>query len=289
MSEGTGADGTGRGRGPADAAGQAPLDEWHGRPVEAWRTDWGLPALRIYEAVGSTNDVARRLADEGAAEGTTVLADAQLRGRGRRGRVWRSDPGQSLILSMVIRPTSMNAESVLSLRLGLAVARAIEAVAPLAVGLKWPNDLLVDGRKVGGMLCEGAVEGGRPAHVVAGTGVNVLQPDDAWEGQLAGRATSLTARAGAPIPMPDLAGQVVRRWWAVLDAPADRLSPAELDAFHERDVLVGRRVSVDGAAAGVVQGVEPDGALRLADADGRARRVVSGTIRLTDSGAGEAP
>ena len=270
--------------GPAEVS---PLESWHGRPVEAWRRDWGVPTLRVHAAVGSTNDVARTLAEQGAAQGTTVLADAQLRGRGRRGRVWRSDPGQSLILSMVVRPASLNAESVLSLRLGLAVARAIEAVAPLAVGLKWPNDLLVDDRKVGGMLCEGAVEGGRPAYVVAGTGVNVLQPDDAWDGELAGRATSLTARAGAPVPMPELAGQVVRRWRAVLDAPADRLSQAELDAFRERDVLLGRRVTVDGAVAGVVQGVEPDGVLRLADADGRARRVVSGTIRLTESGAGE--
>ena len=262
--------------------------EWHGRPVDAWRADWGVPALYVYATVGSTNDVARALAEDGAVQGTTVVADAQPGGRGRRGRVWRSDPGQSLILSMVVRPDTLAAESVLSLRLGLAVARAIEAVAPLAVGIKWPNDLLVEGRKVGGMLCEGAVAGDRPAYVVAGTGVNVLQPDGAWPAELAGRATSLAARTGQSPAVPELAGGVVRRWLEVLDAPADRLTADEMGAFRDRDVLRGRRVTVDGGMGGSVQGIEPDGALRLADHEGRARRIVSGTIRLDEHGAGEA-
>lgn len=250
--------------------------------MEAWRADWGLPALEIHAAVDSTNDVARARAEAGAPQGATVLADEQTQGRGRRGRVWRSDPGQSLILSMVVRPDTMGAESVLSIRLGLATARAIEEVAPLAVGVKWPNDLLVAGRKVGGMLCEGALSGDRPSFVVAGTGVNVLQPDRVWSGGLAGRATSLAARADRPVAVPELAGRVIARWRAVLDAPADTLSLQELEAFRDRDVMAGRAVRVDGEPAGVVQGVAPDGALVLADPEGRARRVVSGTLRALE-------
>lgn len=263
------------------------LREWHGRAVEEWRQQWGAPALHVFGSVTSTNDVARELAEAGAPEGTTVLADEQTRGRGRRGRTWRSDPGRSLILSMVARPPTLAGEAVLSLRLGLATARAIEDVTPLAVGLKWPNDLLVDGRKVGGMLCEGAVEGDRPAFVVAGTGINVLQPDDVWTGPVAGRASSLAARAGEPVELPGLAGRVIARWLVVLDAPDGTLSPDEIAAFRSRHVLQGRAVAVDGEPGGTVQGVEADGTLRLVDAGGRPRRVVSGTVRLMETRAGE--
>lgn len=265
----------------------SPLEVWHGRPVAAWREAWGVPALRIYGAVGSTNDVAWTWAERGAEEGTTVLTDEQTEGRGRRGRVWRSAPGQSLLLSMVVRPATLGDEALLSIRLGLATARAIEAVAPLAVGVKWPNDLQVDGRKVGGMLCEGATMGGEPAFVIAGTGVNVLQPDDTWTGELAGIASSLAARAGAPVAVPELAGRVVARWREVLDAPGDRLAPGELEALRNRDVLAGRPVTVDGEPVGVAQGVAPDGALLVADPDGKARRVRTGTVRAAESDAGD--
>ena len=260
--------------------------EWYGRPVEAWRVEWGVPELHTFTSVGSTNDVARDRAEAGAPEGTTVITDEQTRGRGRRGRVWTSHPGQSLVLSMVVRPGTLGAESVLSIRLGLAVARAIEEITPLAVTVKWPNDLLVDGRKVGGMLCEGAVEGDRPAYVVAGTGVNVLQPDEAWSGPLAGRATSLVARAQEPVAIPALAGRVIRRWLDVLDAPGHRLTADELDAFRRRDALAGYTVTVDGEVRGQAVGVDADGTLRLAGPDGRERRVVSGTVRRSDPPSG---
>lgn len=252
-----------------------------------------MPQLHIFRTVGSTNDVARELAASGAPEGTTVVAYAQARGRGRRGRSWHVEPGQCLVLSMVARPRAPG-ESVLSLRLGLAAARAIEEAiaraagggaahasmdaAALAVGVKWPNDLVIDGRKVGGILCEGVFEGGA-ATVIAGIGINVLQDDDDWTGPLAGRATSLAAVAPRPPGMGELAGWVVTRWRAALDAPGDRLSPDERAELERRSILIGRHVTVDGAPAGVVEGVDPDGALRL-HGGGETRRVVSGTIRL---------
>ena len=264
-------------------------DAWHGRAVEAWRQAWGVPALRVFEAVGSTNDVAREMADHGASEGATVIADRQTRGRGRRGRAWLSQPGQSLLLSMVVRPSSRDAESVLPIRLGLATARAIEQVTPLTVGLKWPNDLVVDGRKVGGMLCEGVVEGDRPAYVVAGTGINVLQPDDAWPADLAGRVTSLAVRAGESVSVTELAGRVTTAWLDAVQGREGPLSQDELAAYRARDVLAGRRVTVDGRAGGVARGVEADGSLRLRDERGQSRRVVAGTIRLAEADGEEGP
>lgn len=258
------------------------LREWRGRAVAEWREIWGLPELRVFRTVGSTNDVARALADAGAPHGAAVLAGAQTRGRGRRGSRWRDHPGQSLLLSMVVRPGA-GSEPVLALRLGLAAARAIESVSPLAVGVKWPNDLMVQGRKVGGMLCEGVAHGDRVEAVIAGVGINIAQPDEAWDAELAGRASSLAARAGSAPALDEVAGAVIAAWLAALDARGGTLTDAELEELRRRDVLAGRPVTVDGVPAGVAEGVAPDGALRVRDGEER-RRVVAGTVRATDTG-----
>lgn len=263
------------------------VSAWHGEPVEEWRGRWGVPRLHVFETVGSTNDVARELASAGAPEGTTVLADQQTRGRGRRGRAWHSEAGQSLLLSMIARPGAPGAEAILSLRLGLAVARAIEAVMPLVVGIKWPNDLTLHGRKVGGMLCEGAVEGDRVAFVVAGAGVNVLQDDD-WSPPLAGSATSLASWVDQPPDITELAGRVIAEWLDALAPGGGRLTAAELEEYSRRDVLAGRRVRVDGEITGTAQGIDPGGALRLDD-NGTPRRIIAGTVRIAEAHDGSTP
>ncbi|MEJ2502094.1 MAG: biotin--[acetyl-CoA-carboxylase] ligase, partial [Gemmatimonadota bacterium] len=147
------------------------VGDWHGRPLSYWQELWGVPELRAFRRVGSTSDVARAMAEGGAGTGTLVLAAEQTRGRGRRGRRWDAPAGSSLLLSMVLRPAAGGGEAVLSLRLGMAAARAIESVSGLRVGLKWPNDLLVAGRKVGGILCEGSVEGASLRYTIAGLGL----------------------------------------------------------------------------------------------------------------------
>lgn len=263
------------------------LSTWHGAPVEEWRRRWGVPGLHVFETVGSTNDVARELAFTGAPEGTTVLANQQTRGRGRRGRVWHSEAGQSLILSMIVRPNGPGAEAVLSLRLGLAAARAIDAVTPVVVGIKWPNDLMVHGRKVGGILCEGVVEGDRVAFVVVGAGVNILQDDD-WPSPLAGSATSLASWADQPPDIPGLAGRVIGEWLEALARGADRLAAGELEEYDRRDVLKGRAVRVDDEITGTAQGIDPGGALRLDDR-GTSRRVIAGTVRTAETQDGGTP
>lgn len=258
-----------------------PTPTWEGEPVGRLRDRWGVPELRVFERVGSTNDVAREMAEHGAAEGTVVLAGEQLAGRGRRGRPWTAPAGSSLLLSMVLRPRSLGGESVLPLRLGLAAAHAIEAVAGGRVGLKWPNDLVMDGRKVAGILCEGAVEADRPLHVIAGIGINRSQTDDDWPPDLAGTATSLAAATGRSVPALALAERLVAAWRAAAARHPGTLAPDEVREFDARDILRGRAVVVDGADAGVAAGVAADGAL-LVEQDGAARRIVSGTVRATD-------
>ncbi len=172
------------------------LTHWEGEPVETWRALWGLQVLEVHEELGSTNDRAGELAREAspAAGGwTLILSEAQTRGRGRGGKIWVSPPGSSLLFSVVIPGRSGDWNALLPIRMGLAAAAGLETalVGPdgsgARVGLKWPNDLLCQGRKVGGILCE---QGGQ-GDLVAGVGINVRQGPGDFPAELRGGAASL--------------------------------------------------------------------------------------------------
>lgn len=257
------------------------LERWHGEDAAAWRELWRLPALRLFSTVGSTNDIAAEVAVAGAPEGAVVLADEQTRGRGRRGRGWTSAPGASLSMSMVLRPRTSEAAALLTLRLGLAAARALEIAAPLQVGLKWPNDLELDGRKVGGILCEAASAPGRLDYVVAGIGLNLRPPGDGWPTDIADRATSLEENAASTVNAPAVVAELVRQWLDVATHTATTLSQEELAAFQARDTLRGREVALDDRAAGVACGITAHGALRVHQ-DGRVIDVTAATVRALD-------
>jgi BirA family transcriptional regulator, biotin operon repressor / biotin---[acetyl-CoA-carboxylase] ligase len=255
------------------------LTSWLGRPVPFLREQWGVPALEIHDRTTSTNDRARELAETGAPQGTTVIAEEQSLGRGRQGRSWTAPPASSLLLSMVLWPETPDAGAILPLRLGLAAARAIEQTVDLQVGLKWPNDLLARGRKIAGILCEGAVEPGGPFHVIAGIGINVHQCEADWPPELRGDAASLEQLTQASLDRATLAHRLVHEWLLAGAAPQPRLDPDELRELERRDVLRGRDLFIDGQPAGIGQGFEPDGALRVGPA-GNPRPVRSGTVRL---------
>jgi BirA family transcriptional regulator, biotin operon repressor / biotin---[acetyl-CoA-carboxylase] ligase len=261
----------------------AGMTQWAGRSVDHWRTLWRLPLLQIHPAVDSTNDLALALARDGAPHGATIMAESQLRGRGRRGRDWLAPVGSSLLLSMVLRPPAPGTERLLPLRLGLAAARAIERDVPLRVGLKWPNDLVVDRLKVGGILCEARSEPGHPIFVVAGIGLNVAQTQDDWPAPLRDQAASLEQVAGAPLDRARLAGRVIAEWIAAASLDPARLTRPELEEFHQRDVLRRHPITIDGRPAGIAQGIDPDGALRAGDPRAP-HRVMAGTVRRCDLG-----
>ncbi|MFP4623588.1 MAG: biotin--[acetyl-CoA-carboxylase] ligase [Gemmatimonadota bacterium] len=266
------------------------LAVWQGRPVEAWRSAWRLPALRVFHTVGSTNDLARTMAAAGAAEGSLVVAEEQTAGRGRLGRRWSSPAGASLSLSMVLRPGDVaHWTPALTLRLGLAAAEAIETVLPVDIAIKWPNDLVAlpgkpatrrgAGRKLAGILCEGDILGDRINHVIAGIGVNLAQHDDDWPPELAGRATSLAAAAGAKPDVPRLVGGLAEGWIRVAASAGAELDPDELDRLQRRDRLRDRDVRVDGRPVGTAAGISPRGGL-LVRSGGELREIIAGTVRL---------
>ncbi len=249
--------------------------EWWGRTPEAWRARWGVPELHLFRSVGSTNDVATERADAGAPTGTLVLAEHQSAGRGRRGRAWHAPPGDALLLSMVFRTGGAGSHGPAPLRVGLAVALALESVGARCA-IKWPNDVLVGGRKVAGVLCEAGA-----GTVVAGVGVNVRQSPGDWPPELRDQATSLSEALGRLVPLTDVADPLVARLLDLRDVVSRNLDDDTLLGLAARDALFGREVSVDGRGVGRADGVTPDGALRVTRPDGSTGFVHAGTVRLT--------
>lgn len=260
--------------------------EWEGAPVDHWRRRWGVPALHLYRRAGSTNDIARRLAEAGAPAGTVVLADEQTAGRGRGGRRWYAPPGAALLLSIVLRPRlpagGEAAPGAIPLRVGLAVARAVERVAGVRTVIKWPNDLLIEGRgKLAGILCEGAITASGKTHVVAGIGINVGQSAGDFPPEVRPLATSLRLVAGE-ISRPELAGAIISHVLALTRRAGEPLEPELLEELAERDLLRGRRVAIDGEPRGIACGIAAEGALLVREAEGRVARVYTGTVRAAD-------
>jgi BirA family transcriptional regulator, biotin operon repressor / biotin---[acetyl-CoA-carboxylase] ligase len=228
--------------------------------------------LLYYERVGSTMDVIHQLAAEGAGAGTIVIAGEQLEGRGSRGRSWHSPPG-GLWLSALFRPPAMGGVEVISLRVGLAVAAAIEPLVATPVHLKWPNDLMLGERKVGGILCEARWQGGALGWVAAGVGLNVLNPIPA---EFASFAMALV-EALPNITLEGVTDPIVaalRR----LDLRAEQLSGPELAQFARRDWLNGREIREP--MSGRVTGVREDGALLVRTANGSDVPLRSGSVEL---------
>ena len=192
----------------------------------------------------STNAEALRLAAVGAPGGTVIVADFQSAGRGRLGRSWWSSPGTALLASWLLRP-SLEPERtpLLSLVAGVAAARAASASAGIQVRLKWPNDLLIEGRKVGGILSESDGKGA----VVLGLGVNVRQ--SAFPDELRDTATSLVASGGRLPARAWLLAATLSAFGAHMEAPE-----AALDEYRELCDTIGRRVRVDRAGADPLEG-----------------------------------
>jgi BirA family biotin operon repressor/biotin-[acetyl-CoA-carboxylase] ligase len=252
------------------------VDLWEGDTPAAWGARWGVPRLEIHDVVGSTNDRARSLAEAGAEPFTVVIAEHQTAGRGREGRRWESLPAAGLLLSLVAPPREPTARTLMPIRVGLAACRAIESAAPgVRAGLKWPNDVQIDGRKVAGVLCEST-----PAGVVIGVGINV-RPGGLSE-PLAKSAVALETAANALVDRAVLAGGLLAELRALLAPGSLGLEGDVAVEVDARDVLKGRRVIAADGNAGVARGIGRDGALRLEVGPGEVRRVVAGGVRFPE-------
>jgi BirA family transcriptional regulator, biotin operon repressor / biotin---[acetyl-CoA-carboxylase] ligase len=235
------------------------------------------PAARVFRfpAVGSTMDLVHELAAQGAEQGTVVVAGEQTSGRGSRGRVWRSPPG-GLWLSILYRPSDPAGVELLGLRVGLAVAEALETVASeIRLALKWPNDLMLNHRKLGGILCEARWQGEALAWIAVGVGLNVTNEVPAELAPGAARLCDHRPEIG-----PEALERPVTARLRALDPSGDRLRSSELAALRARDWLRGRRLL--SPVAGQADGVAEDGALLVREASGVVRAVRAGTVELAE-------
>jgi BirA family biotin operon repressor/biotin-[acetyl-CoA-carboxylase] ligase len=232
---------------------------------------------RYFESVGSTNDVALALAETGAPEGTTVIAGMQTAGRGRRGRGWFSPPGAGLYVSLVLRPPN-EVQSTTTLMAGVALAEGVRASTGLAAAIKWPNDLLVDGRKLAGILAEGPGSGAS-AVVILGFGINMTRA--AYPSSIAARATSIEHELGR---VPDR-GVVLAESLASLSAWYARLVDGRFDAILSRwrELSPSSRgaavewLTPSGPVRGTTAGIDDRGAL-LVDVGSRRETIVGGEV-----------
>lgn len=226
-----------------------------------------------------------RWASEGVPEGALVGADHQTAGRGRHGRAWSDAPGLNLLFSLVLRPTlPQDRLGLIPLAAGLAIAEAIEKHTPLSPSLKWPNDILVDGKKVCGILLEGRLtpSNGSQATIVLGIGLNVNQIE--FPTGVADKATSLALEAGQLVPRVQLLADLVvalEKHYASLSAD---LGVAVLVGFERRMAGLGNTATVTfpmsgESTEGTILGVAENGALRLRTPEGE-QRLHAGEITL---------
>lgn len=227
-----------------------------------------------FAELSSTNDEARRLAAEGAGEGTLVIAERQTAGRGRRGRIWYSPPGTGLWCSLVLRPPASLAPPLVALLLGLAIARGIRACCGVPALLKWPNDVLIAGGKVAGILCEAG-----PGGLVAGFGVDVNQ--EGFPPELPA-ATSIHMQTGCFTDRATLLRAVLEEAEGLYLEACDRGPMQLIAAAIPLLSTLGQQVEVQlegETLRGLACGLEADGALQVREESGLLHTIRAGDVQ----------
>ena len=241
-----------------------------------------------HEEVTSTQDVAKELARRGAEEGTVVICEKQVGGRGRRGRNWVSLPYVGVYISIILRPRVKPSEVLqIPLLAGVAVCRAIEKVTPLKPRIKWPNDIILGGKKTAGILTEMSAEVDEVDYVVLGIGVNVNTPISLMPEDVREIATSLAAECGDNVSRVRFTQHLLSE----LETLYDEFLACGFDAIRERwkalDKTIGSRVKISGVdeeMVGEVVDIDREGFLILKGEDGEVKRIVSGDVSLRPYG-----
>jgi BirA family transcriptional regulator, biotin operon repressor / biotin---[acetyl-CoA-carboxylase] ligase len=240
--------------------------------------------LRVFQETTSTNDIAEKLARDGVKEGAVVFAESQTKGRGRLGRPWISPAHKGLWFSVLLRPDLRPQETTqLTVVSATALARAIESETGLKPEIKWPNDILIRGKKVAGILTELSAELDHVKYVIIGIGVDVNLGAAEFSAELRKTATSLKLEAGRDVSRPELAVAILRE----LDQDYARVTAgnfaAVADEWEERCSTLGRNVVIrvgDRQIRGRAESLGEDGALLLRTEHGHMERVTGGDVTL---------
>ena len=240
--------------------------------------------IRVFQETSSTNDVIEKLARDGVAEGVVVFAESQTKGRGRLGRKWLSPPRKGLWFSVLLRPNLRpQAATQLTVVAATALARAIRRQTGLTPQIKWPNDILLGGKKLAGILTELSAELDHIKYVIIGIGVDVNVGAADFPPDIRKLATSLKIEAGQTISRPDLAAAVLQE----LDADYRRICAGQFEAvaaeWEQQCVTLGRNVLInlgDRQIQGRAESLDAEGALLVRTQHGRLERIIGGDVTL---------
>ncbi|HPJ67399.1 MAG TPA: biotin--[acetyl-CoA-carboxylase] ligase [Desulfobacteraceae bacterium] len=248
--------------------------------------------IHIYDCLDSTNTLAKKFAAEGAPEGTVVVAEEQSSGRGRMGRPWISPGYLNLLFSVLLRPKiRVEKVFVLTMVLALASSECVEETGNLCVMIKWPNDLFVSERKLGGMLTEFHIREKVVEYIVLGLGLNInWSPEDledsstkAFKGLMLYPATSIMKETGHSISRTYLLAEILKRFEIYYKKVLDGYLDDFYDKWNRRSMLFGKMVEVmvmDERIYGKAIKIDYDGALIILDEKGNMRRILNGDVSV---------
>ena len=240
--------------------------------------------IRVFQETSSTNDVVEKLARDGVPEGVVVFAESQTKGRGRLGRKWLSPAGRGLWFSVLLRPNLRpQAATQMTIATAVAVARAIRQQTGLKPGIKWPNDILLQGRKTAGILTELSAELDHIKYLVIGIGVDVNVAPTEFPPDLRKLATSLRTESGRVHNRADVAVAILR----ALDDDYARIAAGHFEAvaneWAEHCTTLGQPVTIhigDRRIHGRAEALDEDGALLLRTEHGRLERIIGGDVMM---------
>ena len=240
--------------------------------------------IRVFERTTSTNDVVEKLARDGVKEGVVVFAESQSKGRGRLGRQWTSPARKGLWFSLLLRPELRpQAATQLTVAAATALARAIRQTTGLRPEIKWPNDILLRGKKVVGILTELSAEVDRVRHVTLGVGVDVNQTAGDFSAELRKVATSLRVEAGQTIARAALATVMLRELDQDYARVCSGLFPEVADEWEENCTTLGQSVAINignRTIRGQAESLDDDGALLLRTEHGHIERILGGDVTI---------
>jgi BirA family biotin operon repressor/biotin-[acetyl-CoA-carboxylase] ligase len=236
-------------------------------------------ALQLYDTVESTQNLAREAAEAGAPEGALFLAEQQVSGRGRMGRGWISPRGKGIWMSMVLRPAvPIHFAPQLTLLTAVALCRSLKRVTSLPIGIKWPNDLLIEGKKISGILLESAAEDERLRYVIAGIGISVNLEQSDYPAELLEKAVSLQMAAGQRWDRSELIAAFLQDWEQLYRLYEEEGFGPIIVLWEALAVSLGKPVRLatpQGELQGIPVGLAESGAIRIKLEDGTIQSVFS--------------
>lgn len=242
--------------------------------------------VRYMAEVGSTQQAAHSWVGEGASEGCMVVAEEQTAGRGRMGRSWHSPAGKGLWVSLILQPRmDLRKAPQLTLLTAVALCRSLRKATSLEIGIKWPNDLLIDGKKISGILLESIAEDERLLYVVTGVGISVNLSVEDYPEELLGKATSLRIASGQAWDREELLAAFLGEWENLYDVYLRQGFSPIRTLWETHSVTLGRSVGMDtrsGRIEGEALGLDEQGGLRIQQLDGTVTSVFAGEIHFSE-------